>query len=45
MEFAHFALESGMVLSRELGECSNVLVVSIPDEQERKSNIRIRNGF
>ena len=32
MEFAHFALELGMVLSRELRECSNVLVVSIPDE-------------
>ena len=32
MSFANFALESGMVLSRELRECSNVLVVSIPDE-------------
>ena len=26
-------------------ECMNVFVVSIPNEQARKSNMRIRSGF
>ena len=32
-------------LSRELRECMNEFIVSIPNEQERKRNMRIRNGF
>ena len=39
-DFDHFDLESGM-LFRELRECMNVFVVSIPNESERKSNMRI----
>ena len=31
--------------SRELRECMNVFIVSIPNEWERKRNMRIRNGF
>ena len=31
IHFAHFGLESGMV-SRELRECMNVFIVSIPNE-------------
>ena len=31
--------------SRELRACMNVFIVSIPNEWERKRNIRIRNGF
>ena len=42
--FVHFGLESGMVF-RELRECMKVFIVSIPSEQERKRNMRIRNGF
>ena len=30
---------------RELRECMNVFIVSIPNESERKGNMRIRNGF
>ena len=31
---------------RELGECMNVFIVSIPNaEQERNRNMRIRNGL
>ena len=44
INFAHFGLEWGMVLG-ELQECMNVFIVSIPNEQERKRNMRIRNGF
>ena len=40
---AHFGLESGMVF-RELWECMNVFIVSIPNESERKRNMRMRNG-
>ena len=40
-----FGLESRMVL-RELGECMNVFIVSIPNaEQDRNRNMRIRNGL
>ena len=31
--------------SRELRECMNVFIVSIPNGWERKRNMRIRNGF
>ena len=30
---------------RELRDCMNVFIVSIPNEYERKKNMRIRNGF
>ena len=30
---------------KELRECVNVFIVSIPNELERKRNTRIRNGF
>ena len=42
--FAHFGLQSGMVFEGTT-ECMNVFIVSIPDEQARKRNMRIRNGF
>ena len=29
----------------ELRECMKVFIVSIPNEYERKRNMRIRNGF
>ena len=29
----------------ETTDCMNVFIVSIPNEQERKRNMRIRNGF
>ena len=35
IHFGHFGLESGMLFER----------VSIPNEYERKKNMRIRNGF
>ena len=31
--------------SRKLRECINAFVVSVPNDSERKSNIRIGNGF
>ena len=31
--------------SRELRECTKVFIVSIPNEQQRKRNMPIRNGF
>ena len=31
--------------SRELRECMNVFIISIPDEKERERNMLIRNGF
>ena len=43
INFAHLGLESGMVFEGTT-ECMNVLIVSIPDEYERKRNMRIRNG-
>ena len=40
--FAHFGLESGMVF-KELWECMNVFVVSIPNElkKEKHANSKI----
>jgi len=35
VDFAHFGLESGIV-SRELRACTNVFIVSIPNELERE---------
>ena len=37
-------LESAMVFE-QLPEYMKVFVISIPNESERKSNVRIRNGF
>ena len=34
-----------MWFSRELRECMNVFIVSIPNEDERNGNMRIRNAF
>ena len=42
--FAYFALESGMVFVGT-AECLNVFIISIPNDKERKKNMRIRNGF
>ena len=44
IHFAHFAVESGIVC-KGTTECMNVFIVSIPNEKERKRNMRIRNGF
>ena len=44
IHFAHFGLESGIVFDGTT-ECMNVFIVSIPNEYERKRNMRIRNGF
>ena len=44
IHFVHFGPESGMVFEGTT-ECMNVFIVSIPDEQARKRNMRIRNGF
>ena len=44
VHFAHFGLKSGIV-SRELRERMNVFIVSVPNEEERKRDMRIRNGF
>ena len=44
IHFAHFGLESGIVFEGTT-ECMNVFIVSIPNEYERKRNMRIRNGF
>ena len=35
IDFAHFGLEPGMVFKRAR-ECTNVFIVSIPNEYERK---------
>ena len=40
IHFAHFGLESGMVFEGTK-ECMNVFIVSIPNELERKRNMRI----
>ena len=37
-----FGLESGMVFE---GTDGSILIVSVSNEQERKKNVRIRNGF
>ena len=44
IHFAHFGLESGMVFERTT-ECMKVFIVSIPNERERKRNMRIGNRF
>ena len=44
IDFAHFGLESVWFL-RELRECMNVVIVSIPHDEGRKRNMRIRNGI
>ena len=40
INFAHFGLESGMVLGGATGVYMNVFIVSIPNEQERKRNMQ-----
>ena len=45
IHFAHFGLESGMVFEGTHQECMNVFIFSIPNEWERKRNMRTRNGF
>ena len=44
LDFPHFVWK-WVLFSRKLRECINVFVVSIPNEAERKSNMRIRNEF
>ena len=44
IHFAYFALELGMGFEG-IAECINVFIISIPNEKERKKNMRIRNGF
>ena len=44
MILRRFGLESGMVFGK-LRECMNVFIVSIPNELEKKRNMRIRSGF
>ena len=41
----HFGLEPGMVFKRTTVAGTNVFIVSIPNEYERKRNMRIRNGL
>ena len=43
IDFAYFDLNSSIVFEG-IQECMNVFVISIPNENERKTNIRIRNG-
>ena len=40
VNFAHFGLESGMVFIRELGECTNVFTVSIPNMSKKEGEDR-----
>ena len=42
IHFAHFGLKSGMVFEG-IAEC--IFIVSIPNEEERNRNMRIRNAF
>ena len=42
--FAHVGLESGVVFEGTT-ESINVFIISIPKENERKGNMRIRNGL
>ena len=44
IRFAHFGLESCMVFEGTTG-CIDVFIISIPNEKERKRNMRIQNGF
>ena len=41
--FAYFGLESFMVFEGTTGVY--VFIISIPNDQERKKNMQIRNGF
>ena len=41
--FAYFSLESVMVFEGTRGVY--VFIISIPNDQERKKNMQIRNGF
>ena len=45
IQFAHFGLESGIVFEGATGAYERISIVSVPNEEERKRNIRIRNGF
>ena len=46
IDFTHFNLVWNRVLfSRELQECMNVFIASIPNKKVGKINMRIRNGF
>ena len=45
IHFTHFCLELGLVFEGTVRECMNVFIVSIPNEYERKRNMRIRNEF
>ena len=44
LHFAQFGLAPGMVFEGTT-ECMNVFIISVLNEQERKRNMRIRNGF
>ena len=44
IHFAHFGMESGIAFEGTT-EGMNLFIVSIPNEEERKRNMRIRNGF
>ena len=41
IDFVHFDLESVMDFEGSM----NLFIVLIPDEYERKRNVRVRNGF
>ena len=41
---SHFVLESGITF-KEIRECMNMFLISIPNEKERKKKMRIRNDF
>ena len=45
IDFAHFGLELGMVFEETTEVYERMGIVSIPNESQRKSNQRIRNGF
>ena len=46
IDFAHFGLELGMVFEETSVVCECIdFVVSIPNQSERKSKMRIRIGF
>ena len=44
IDFVHFDLKLGFG-SRELRECMNVFIVSVPNEVEKRIRMRIRDGF
>ena len=45
VDFAHFCLQSRMVFEDYKSVCMDVLIVSIPNESERRSDMLIQNGF